>query len=247
MDDAAAVDLLVGAVSIPSVSGDEARLAEWLAGRLGHFTDTSRVDGAGNVVASLGSGPTRLHCLGHIDTVAGAIPVRVENGELWGRGSVDAKGSFCSHAAGVIRAFDTNPALRDRLTVTLIGAVGEEAPGSVGARHAVSTLLTPDLLLIGEPSGWQSLTLGYKGRVQLDLRVTCPEAHSAGREPSASDRLMLACSAMSSHAESLAPEDGGAFDRVQMTVGRLASGSDGLTQWAEAQVSFRLPPGVGAA
>ncbi len=249
MNDAEALDLLVGAVSIPSVSGDEARLAGWLAAQIGPFADSCRVDDAGNVVATFGSSSTRLYCLGHIDTVPGEVPVRIEDGELWGRGSVDAKGSFCAHVAGVRRAFAADPLLRERLSVTLIGAVGEEAPRSVGARHAVASLPPPDLLLIGEPSGWQSLTLGYKGRLQLALRVTCPESHSAGRESSAADCLLGACAALGDAAAALAPEVGagsGQFDRVQMTVGALASSSDGLEQVAGASVSFRLPPGVRA-
>ncbi len=250
MTDEAAIELLTGAVAIPSVSGAEAELAEWFLRTLEPLTDSCRIDAAGNVVATLGTGALRLYCLGHIDTVPGSIPVRVEGGELWGRGSVDAKGSFCSHLAGTIRAFARDPSLRNRLSVTLIGAVGEEAPHSVGARHAVASLPAPDLLVVGEPSGWQSLTLGYKGRLQLELRVTCPEAHSAGREPSAADCVLIACAALREAASALVPKSGtglGQFDRVQMTVGSLASGSDALEQWAEAGVSFRLPPGVSAA
>ncbi|HET8986460.1 MAG TPA: M20/M25/M40 family metallo-hydrolase, partial [Trueperaceae bacterium] len=95
------------------------------------------VDEAGNAVGHWGRGGPHLWLLGHIDTVPGSIDVRMCDGVLHGRGTVDAKGSFCAFVAAVARL---PAALADRLTVTLIGAVGEEAPGSVGAMHAVATL-----------------------------------------------------------------------------------------------------------
>ena len=52
----------------------------------------SIVDVAGNAVGVIGSGPKSIVLLGHIDTVPGDIPVRIENGILHGRGAVDAKG-----------------------------------------------------------------------------------------------------------------------------------------------------------
>ncbi len=251
MDDVAAVELLVGAVTLPSSSGEETELANWLHGRLRPHFDTSGIDAAGNYVATIGSGPLRVYCLGHIDTVPGDIPVRIEDGVLWGRGSVDAKGSFCSHVTAVIRAFTANTELRRQLSVTLLGAVGEEAPHSIGARHAVDSLPAPDLLFIGEPSGWQSLTLGYKGQLRLTVGVACPESHSAGSEASAADRLLAICTALRAETEALtppaAPETTRVFNQVQMTVTGVQSSSDGLQQQSEATVSFRLPPGVSAA
>lgn len=249
MTDAEAADLLRGAVARASVSGEEAELAAWLAATLAPHADEAGVDEAGNVVAVIGSGPVLLTSLGHIDTVPGAIPVREEAGELWGRGSVDAKGSFCTHAAGVLRAFREQPGLRDRLSVRLIGAVGEETAGSPGARHVLRHQPRPDLLLVAEPSGWQGITLGYKGSLRLRLDVTAPEAHSAAPLASACDGLLAACAAMGAEARSHGGAHSGqaaarTFDQVQVSVRELGSSSDGLRQRAGALVAVRLPPGV---
>ena len=36
----------------------------------------------------------------------------------------------------------------------------------------------PDALVIGEPSGWDRVVLGYKGKFDLDYRVDRPATHS---------------------------------------------------------------------
>ena len=54
------------------------------------------VDDAGNAVGEIGDGPMHVVLLGHIDTVAGEIPVRVEDDDLIGRGAVDAKGPLAA-------------------------------------------------------------------------------------------------------------------------------------------------------
>ena len=95
--------------------------------------------------------------LGHIDTVPGEIPVRVEDGWLVGRGSVDAKGPLCAFAEAAARA--TIPA---GWRVVVVGAVEEEAATSKGARY-VRDRFTPDACIIGEPSGVDRITLGTRG------------------------------------------------------------------------------------
>ena len=117
----------------------------------------AEIDAAGNAIGAIGSGERQIVLLGHIDTVPGHIPVRIENGELWGRGAVDAKGPLCTFvAAAAAAAPDLNA------TVTVVGAVGEERLGSPGAR-AVAAWDAPDFCVIGEPSGWDAVCLGYRG------------------------------------------------------------------------------------
>ena len=70
--------------------------------------DRAFVDEAGNAVGELGdpSASRTIVLLGHIDTVPGNIPVRIEPRRATcsiGRGSVDAKGPLATFVAGAAR------------------------------------------------------------------------------------------------------------------------------------------------
>lgn len=231
--------LLRGAVEIPSPSGAEGAVADFLVAAMREHLDEAFVDEAGNAVGLAGRGPGRLTVLGHIDTVPGPVPVRLEHGRLYGRGAVDAKGPF---VAAVCAAARLSPEARERLTVRLVGAVEEEAPSSRGARHAVAAYERPDWLVIAEPSGWDGLTFGYKGRLRLRLEVDREEGHSAAEGPTAGELLVEGWLRLRAWAEGAAPPGAGLFDRVQGALLELRAGSDGLRQHGAATVSLRLPP-----
>ena len=129
-------------VAIPSVSGNEGPAAQHFADFAASLGFDSEVDEAGNALAARGPGLSQAHThivlLGHIDTVSGDIPVRIEQGVLHGRGSVDAKGPLCAMLWGAHRA-----TLPKCVRVTVCAAVGEETAGSPGAR-ALVTRFTPD-------------------------------------------------------------------------------------------------------
>src|SRR5712691_6705444 len=80
------LELVRGLVAIPSTSRREGEAVEWLVARMAERGFRASVDDVGNAVGEIGDGPTHVMLLGHIDTVPGDIPVRIENGELVGRG-----------------------------------------------------------------------------------------------------------------------------------------------------------------
>ncbi|WP_425147932.1 [LysW]-lysine hydrolase [Deinococcus sp.] len=238
------LELLVRAVEIPSVSGQEAQVADYLRGWMNANGFQAHIDAAGNAVGERGHGPKTVLLLGHIDTVAGQIPVRLdEAGVLHGRGSVDAKGSFCTFVAAVAGLDDATLA---RARFVCIGATEEEAPSSKGAHHAARHY-RPDAVLIGEPSGWEGITLGYKGRLVLHAGVIKDNFHTAGEGTSAGDDLAEAWFRVRTWAQERSgpvSEKGSMFGAVQATVQSIQSGSDGLTQTARGVFGLRLPPEV---
>ncbi|WP_019588678.1 [LysW]-lysine hydrolase [Deinococcus apachensis] len=229
-------ELVRQAVAIPSVSGEEGPVARFLVEWMMERGFRAHVDDAGNAVGERGHGPLTVMLLGHIDTVPGDIPVRVEGDVLHGRGSVDAKGSFCAFVAAVAALPET--ALAGARFIC-VGATEEEAPSSRGARH-VMRQYSPALVLIGEPSGWEGLTLGYKGRLVVRVRVGKDNFHTAGEGTSAADDLAEAWFRVREWAAGTAGE--GIFGTVQATIQHLSSGTDGLMQVAEGTFGLRLPP-----
>ena len=232
--------LLEAVVRTESVSGDEGAVVRMLVGALAPYVDRAWVDDAGNARAEAGSGARALLFLGHVDTVPGVVPVRVEDGVLYGRGSVDAKGSAVAAAVALARA----PAgVRSALTLRWAGAVEEEVASSRGARHLLATMPPPELLVVGEPSGADAVTLGYKGRLRVRLEARRALVHTARDEPTAAEVLVEAWSRVRAWTDAVntAAPEAGPFGRVQVALLALASDGDGLVERATAELGLRLP------
>lgn len=232
--------LLVELVSTPSVSGDERAAAEVFVTHAHGLGLHAEIDEAGNALAHRGGQAAAVHImlLGHIDTVGGHIPVRVDDGILSGRGSVDAKGPLAAMLVAAAAA-----ELPEGVHVTVAGAVGEETARSPGARH-LATQFRPTACIIGEPSGWDGVTLGYKGRLLAKAVAACSCAHSAGPEPSACDAVSAWWSGVRSEVAAFNLGRSRQFDLIQASLRAMGSSSDGLEQSAWMQAGFRLPPGV---
>jgi [amino group carrier protein]-lysine/ornithine hydrolase len=229
-------DLLAAMLAVSSVSGDEEALAAMLVWRLLDAGFDVDVDAAGNVIAEWGDGPETIALVGHLDTVAGHIEVRRDGDVLPGRGAVDAKGPLATAIAAVSR----QPRDGGRRFV-VIGAVEEETT-SRGAHHLATSMAPPQSLIILEPSGWDAVTIGYKGSVRLRASVSMPQAHSAGPEPSAADRCIDFVRVLQDWAHA-SNGDAGVFDCVDIRVLRFGSESDGLVDRATVDVGVRTPPG----
>jgi len=230
------VALVGGLVAIPSVSRHEHDAVEWLVARMAERGFSASVDPAGNAVGEIGDGPAHVVLLGHIDTVAGEIPVRVEDGELIGRGAVDAKGPLAAFVAAA-----TVPVAG--LRVTVVGAVEEESPTSKGARYR-ATLPAPDWCVIGEPSGWDGVTVAYKGRLVLGISLAREARHGASPGPTVGEEA-LALWARLDGAATARTADARPFARLDCRLeGMHAAAGDGLVERAELRVGYRVPPGI---
>lgn len=229
------IDTLIGLVERFSPSGQEGEAVAWLVGRMRSLGfGSASADEVGNAVGSIGEGSNRIVLLGHIDTVPGQIPVRVENGILYGRGAVDAKGPL---AAFVDAAAEAGPIPGWQIVV--IGAVDEEGD-STGAWH-VAPRYRPQYAIVGEPSGWNRIALGYRGIVRFRFQARHTIGHSAAGRDSVCEmtvefwnRLVEICARENRGVEKK-------FDQLIPVWQLMHSGGDGFIETGEMGGNIRLP------
>lgn len=237
--------LLTELVRIHSPSGQERRAVMHLVDWLGRHGFAAHRDAAGNAVGVLegpaNGGPLReIVLLGHIDTVPGFPSPTVRDGKLYGRGAVDAKGPLV--------AFATAAALvgpRPGWRIVVAGAVEEEIVTSRGAHH-LTNRRRPDFVVIGEPTGWQRVALGYKGRLLADVTLQRRMSHTAGPAASAAEIAFAYWERVLARIVELNAGKTMAWDQVQAQLRGFTSSDDGLIDTAELRLGFRLPPHITA-
>jgi [amino group carrier protein]-lysine/ornithine hydrolase len=228
-------ETLIGLVKHYSPTGREAEAVSWLVSRMQALGYTRAfVDTVGNAVGIVGAGPRQIVLIGHIDTVPGEISVRVADGVLHGRGAVDAKGPMAAFTDAAIAA-----GAPPDWQIVVIGAIEEEGE-SRGAWGAVSEY-HPQFAVIGEPSGWERITLGYKGVARFRFESEKEAGHTASGAESAAEcaiacwsRLVELCSR-----ENIGVEK--AFDRLSPSLRGMKTESDGFADRAMVEGNLRLP------
>ncbi|MCB0062266.1 MAG: M20/M25/M40 family metallo-hydrolase [Caldilineaceae bacterium] len=248
-----AVALLQGLVAVPSLSRNEQAASEWLVAQMQELGySRAYVDEAGNAVGELGA-PDAQHTivlLGHIDTVPGEIPVRIEEHTagalLYGRGAVDAKGPLATFVAAGAN-LDDNWAKDNGLRIVIVGAVEEEAATSKGARHIRdrfngATEPIPAACIIGEPSSWQRVTLGYKGRILVEATAGQPMAHTAGPDAGVATVGVELWNWINAYAAQVNIGKEKVFDQLLPSLRAINTATDAAMQDSVAlQVGIRLP------
>ncbi len=231
-------ELLEKLVAIPSPSGAERAASEFLAGWMADNGFTAAVDDAGNAIGTKGTGENEVILLGHIDTFPGNPPVRRAGDLLYGRGSVDAKGPLATFAAAVSQV-PVPPGWR----LTVVGAVEEESATSKGARHLLVQRdgHPPKFCIIGEPSRWNRITLGYKGRLLLHAGLRVPFSHSAGQGVLPAEQGVHLWQAIVAHCERVNAGRTGAFNRLDPSLRAINSRDEGAFGAVELSIGFRLP------
>lgn len=174
-------DLTRKLISIPSISGDEAEVANFLFGYLREAGFEAELQeaaaGRPNVYARHGEPDVVLST--HIDTVPPYVEFSEDDRFIYGRGACDAKGI----AAAMIKTAET--LIEESVTnVGLLFVVGEEA-GSPGARAANSIPNHSRFLINGEPTE-SKLALGSKGALRAVLKASGRAGHSAYPESGSS-------------------------------------------------------------
>lgn len=151
--------------------------------------DEARIDGLGNVIGRIGSGPRILAFDGHIDTVdvgnaanwdTEPFSGEIRDGFVHGRGTVDQKGGPAAFiTAGRIMkelGFD-----RD-LTVYFTGTVIEEDCDGLCWKYLVEEeKIKPDFVVITEPTNL-NIYRGHRGRMEIEITFKGISAHGSAPE-----------------------------------------------------------------
>ena len=168
-------------VQIPSITGNERPVADWLVAYLvarNLTVETQTVAGDRiNVLAYPGAArATHTLLTSHLDTVPPHYPYRASpgGGTLAGRGSVDAKASVAAQVTAALELL-AEGAVREG-DLALLFVVGEEHDGA-GMRAANALGLAWQAVIFGEPTE-NRLAVGHKGLLQFAVLATGTAAHS---------------------------------------------------------------------
>ena len=184
-----------------SVTPDDAGCSELIADRLekaGMRTEMIDSGPVRNLLALHGSGQPHLMLLGHTDVVppgpvedwtSGPFEPTIRNGELYGRGAADMKGSVAAFVIALERFLADHASHAG--TVSLLLTSDEEGPAVDGVNAVVPVLqergLVPDFCLVGEPSSSRRLgdviRVGRRGSVQARLSIRGVQGHTAYADP----------------------------------------------------------------
>jgi acetylornithine deacetylase len=208
-------------IDIPSVTGDEKNVGDFLVSHLEELGYQVRrqtvAEGRFNIVATT-SATASVVLSTHMDTVPPHIPSSEDEQRIFGRGACDAKGIIAAqiHAAQRLRDEGVEQ-------VGLLFTVDEET-GSEGARIANAESLSPQphYLINGEPTD-NKLASATKGSLRVIVKTKGRACHSAYPEQgeSAIEKLLDILDALR---ETEWPEDE-KLGETTCNIGVIAGGS----------------------
>jgi acetylornithine deacetylase len=225
-------------IDIPSLTGEEARVGQYLAtclDRLGYRVERQEVERERfNIIATTEVLP-RVVFSTHMDTVPPFIASSEDEEFIYGRGSCDAKGIIAAQifAAERLRADGLND-------IGMLFTVDEEL-SSAGAQVANNHPLAREcrFLINGEPTD-NHLAIGTKGSVRAIVTTEGRAAHSAYPEAgeSAIEKLLDILHDIRAHEW---PEDS-FFGATTCNIGVLAGGTrpNVIADKARAELQIRL-------
>ncbi len=226
-------------VSIPSVTGDEGGLADFLTERLSRsgltVTEQTVAGRRRNILALGGPSPRVLFCT-HQDTVPPLLPSSEDGEFLYGRGACDAKGIMAVMIQALV---GLEPEWR--ASCGLLFLVGEETD-SAGAEKANDLSVRPDFIIVGEPTE-NKLGLGHKGFIVVRVRARGKAAHSG--YPHLGESAVLKLIDVLQRLRGLEFGEDRIMGRSTLNIGRVQGGLAANivpdSAWAEISVRSTLP------
>ncbi|MCP4573613.1 MAG: YgeY family selenium metabolism-linked hydrolase [bacterium] len=228
-------------VAIRSVSSEEKEVNAELARQLETAGfDEVRIDGLGNVIGRIGSGPVVLAIDAHMDTVDvgnrdnwtfDPFAGDVVDGHLRGRGSVDQEGGAAAFvtAGRILKELG----LGDRVTLLVTGTVMEEDCDGLCWKYLVEEEgLKPDLVISTEPTNL-GVYRGQRGRMEIAVSFRGLSAH--GSAPERGDNAIYKASRAALEIEKLNERlaDDPFLGKGSVTISEIRSGSPSLCAVAD--------------
>ena len=151
--------------------------------------DDIHVDGLGSIIGRIGSGPRVIAFDAHIDTVYEGdrsqwsfdpFSPKIEDGKIWGRGTVDQKGGMASMigAARIIKQLN----LQGESTILFVGSVMEEDCDGLCWQYILNEeTIRPELVVITEPTDMK-LHRGHRGRMEMLVKIGGLSCHGSAPE-----------------------------------------------------------------
>ena len=151
--------------------------------------DEVRIDGLGNLIGRIGNGKRLIAFDAHVDTVyPGDMSLwnfdpyqpKIEDGKVWGRGSVDQKSGMASmvYAAKIIKELNLN---KD-FTILFTGTVMEEDCDGLCWQYLIKEEnIRPELVVITEPTNL-NIYRGHRGRMEIMVNIKGLSCHGSAPE-----------------------------------------------------------------
>lgn len=175
------LDTTMWLVDIPSVTGDEERIATEVIGRLSpRYADEDVTRIRNSVVIGRRTGRPLVLLVGHLDTVPGqgTGPASVEGDRLFGLGSTDMKGGV----AVMIHLLESEAVTRGPYDVVGVFYEAEEGPSAENGLEpllaGLGWLSEAELAVVLEPSD-SEIQLGCNGVVNATVEFQGKSSHSA--------------------------------------------------------------------
>ena len=168
-----AVKTLEKALRLYTPSLSEKPMTDFLADKCDDLGfDDIQIDEVGNLIAKKGTGSPKIMLCGHMDVVPGKVKVRKDGDALYGRGASDAKAPLIAMLFAAASIQNNNG------TIIFVAAVDEEG-SATGIKNLVKKDMGIDYAIFGEPSGVKQVTIAYKGRLAINLKVSVEDSSHA--------------------------------------------------------------------
>ncbi|ENH73364.1 hypothetical protein FOC1_g10008849 [Fusarium oxysporum f. sp. cubense race 1] len=222
----ALLELHKSLVERPSITGSEKHVTDFLQTYLqdaGFTVETQSVaKNRDNILAYYNNTrKTKVLVTSHIDTVPPFWPYERRGDEIWGRGTVDAKGSVAAQIIAVQELFDKKE-VNDG-DVALLFVVGEET-GGPGMGNVNDLGLSWESVVFGEPTELK-LARGHKGGLGFTIKANGKAGHSGYPETgsNAIDSLVRGLAAL----QKIELPGSKEFGNTTLNVGRIEGGVAG--------------------